>query len=329
VKVPTIAASIVVCAYTLDRWGFLIEAVESATAQPGDPQVIVVIDHEPALLERARANWPELLVIANATRRGLSGARNTGIAAATGEIVAFLDDDAAAAHDWLSLMAAHFVDRDVVAVGGSAFPVWEDGARPDFLAPELHWIVGCSHAGLPMSVSEVRNVIGSSMVFRRSALLAADGFDLGIGRVGTTPLGCEETELCIRIRQADPTARVVLEPRAIVRHHVTAGRVGWTYLRRRSYFEGVSKAVLAGSLGVADTLSTETAYTRTVLPRAIIRELGAIGDGGAGRAAGIVLSLSAAATGYLRGRLGRVSPVDADRGSAQTTPRIPDLSAAR
>ncbi|WP_410842640.1 glycosyltransferase family 2 protein, partial [Paraburkholderia sp. BR14264] len=86
--------AVVICAYTQQRWGDLQDSVESAKRQPEAPEVVVVIDHEPELFARAVARWPELRVVENTEDRGLSGARNTGVALTEADVVAFLDDDA-------------------------------------------------------------------------------------------------------------------------------------------------------------------------------------------------------------------------------------------
>ncbi len=140
------------------------------------------------------------------------------------------------------------------------------------------------------------------MAFRRDTLLELGGFDLDTGRVGRFPLGCEETDLCIRLRQRRPAARVIFEPAAVVHHHVSDDRLGWTYLRRRSFFEGVSKAALASRLGAGSALSTEAAYTTRVLPLAVMRELVTLRPSGIVHATAIVTSLFAAAFGYAYGR---------------------------
>jgi GT2 family glycosyltransferase len=306
-------ASIVICAYNPARWQWLETAVASAERQFGEPEILVVIDHEEALLEQARARWPQLTVMPNDSVRGLSGARNTGVGLARGEFVAFLDDDAEARDDWLFLLLDQFTDERVAAVGGGARPLWPAGSTGGFYPPELLWVVGCSHRGLPESMAEVRNVIGCSMAFRRRVLLDHGGFSPVIGRIGEVPRGCEETELCIRIRQADSSARIVLQPNALVDHHVTPDRLRWAYLVRRSYHEGISKATLSARLGAADSLSTERAYIASTLPRAVLRELAQAGRGGITRIAAMALSLAGASVGFLRGRLAaRTAPVHAE-----------------
>jgi cellulose synthase/poly-beta-1,6-N-acetylglucosamine synthase-like glycosyltransferase len=293
---PTV--SVIICAYTLKRWEEMIASIASAVRQPEATEVIVVIDHEPELLRRTRRAWNGLTVVPNRFRQGLSGARNTGLEIATGEVVAFLDDDAVADDEWLRHLLVPFEQPEVVAVGGRALPVWPRRRGPLILPSELWWIVGCSYRGLPTERADVRNVMGCTMALRRDALRSIGGFNTDTGRVGAHPLGAEETEVCIRLRALDPQRRVVYEPASVVRHVVSADRVTARYLRRRSFFEGVSKAALSKSLGAGDALSTERGYTARVLPRAALREVRHLNPAGA---AGIVLSLGSAGVGYLYG----------------------------
>lgn len=297
----------VVCAYTTERWDDLLAAVAGLEAQTVRPdQVLVVVDHSDDLLVRARAALPGAEVVASTGRRGLSGARNTAIGLARGEVVAFLDDDAVPRPDWLERLLAAYDEPAVVAVGGAARPRWPAG-RPGQLAEELDWVVGCTYRGLPARRADVRNLIGCSMSFRRSALAGTDGFAEDAGRVGALPLGCEETELCIRLAQRHPGARIVLEPDAVVDHRVTADRTTWRYLRRRAYAEGLSKAAMADVVGRSAATDVERAYATRVLPAGVRREVTrALGGDPAGwhGAAGIVTALAATTAGYARGRLG-------------------------
>ena len=180
----------------------------------------------------------------NAGRGGASGARNTGVAVATGDVVAFLDDDARPEPDWLERLMAAYDDPAVMAVGGVARPVWPD-RRPDHLPPELDWLVGCTYLGQPTERADVRNLWGCNMSVRRFLFEEIGGFDEDAGRVGLIPLGAEETEFCIRIAQRRPGSRVVFEPAAVVHHRVTPARTEFSYLRSRSHAEGVSKAAMA------------------------------------------------------------------------------------
>ena len=210
-------ATVVLCVYTEKRWTDIVAAVESVAAQDVAPvETLVVVDHNPALLERAQAELPDVRVLANAHVQGLSGARNTAIAEAKGDVVVFLDDDARARPGWLAALLEPYEDVTVQAVGGVAHPRWptwpNGGRRPNVLpgahptdgdaTGELDWIVGCTYTGQPTERAEVRNLMGCNMSFRREVFERIGGFAEEIGRIGKNPLGCEETELCIRARQA-------------------------------------------------------------------------------------------------------------------------------
>jgi GT2 family glycosyltransferase len=298
--------SVIICAYTERRWEDLLAAVASIRAQTRPPvRTILVVDHNPPLLERARAVFPELLVVPNTGRRGLSGGRNSGVSHAIGDVVAFLDDDARAEPDWLERLAAAYSDPLVVGAGGAVRPVWPE-QRPSWLPPEFDWVVGCTFVGMPTASAPVRNLVGANMSFRLEALGSVGGFTNGLGRVGTRPLGCEETEMGIRLRQRRPNAQLRYEPTAVVHHRVTDDRVAWGYFCRRCYAEGLSKAMVARLVGAKDALETERRYVRSVLPRAVAQGLGPGRWGrpfGVRRACAIVAGLILTTAGYARGRL--------------------------
>ncbi|MCM3923486.1 glycosyltransferase [Frankia sp. AiPs1] len=295
-------ASVVVCCYTEARWTDLCGAVDSARAQlaAGD-DIVLVVDNNDALLRRAVAAMPAVAIVPSTGPRGLSGARNTGIAATTGDVVVFLDDDARAEPGWLERMLAPYADPRVMGVGGAALAAWPTD-RPGWFPPEFDWVVGCSYAGLPTSRAPVRNPIGASMSFRRSAFEAVGDFTHGIGRTGTDPMGCEETEFGIRLRQSNPDAVVLYEPGSVVAHRVTTDRTTFTYFRRRCYAEGLSKARVAGLVGQESALEAERTYVSRTLPRAVWRDL--TGGGHRARAAAVVFGVATTSFGYVRGRLG-------------------------
>ena len=330
--------SVVICAYTAERWDALSAAVGSIEAQTLPPhEIVLVIDHNPALLDRSRKRWPQLQVLANSGTRGLSDARNVGVRACTSDVVAFLDDDAVADATWLETLASRYDDSDVVAVGGAVEPHWQAG-RPRWFPPEFDWVVGCAHSGMPVELSPVRNVIGAGMSIRRDVLEAVGGFRTQLGRVGTIPVGCEETDLCIRAQSRSPGATVLYDPAAVVVHEVPAARASSRYYLSRCLAEGRSKATLARMVGAQDALSSEQAYVRMTLRAGVgrgLRDALAGEVGGLARAIAIVLGLLATATGYAIGTVGGAFGVrrrsrrresDADAGPLRilmVTPRFP------
>ena len=103
------SVSVVICAYTMDRWDALAAAVGSCFDQTHKPSdVVVVIDYNEDLLQRATQEFTGAVVVANRFEKGLSAARNTGIAASRGDVIAFLDDDAFAEPEWLEQLIAPF-----------------------------------------------------------------------------------------------------------------------------------------------------------------------------------------------------------------------------
>ena len=323
---PTI--SVVICAFTPERLPVMEEAIGSLRAQTLPPhEVVLVIDHAPHLLEEVRGLWPDLKIVANREQQGLSGARNTGVAEASGEIVAFLDDDAIAAPDWLEHLAGAYADPRVLGAGGTVRPRWVEGKPPWFPA-EFDWVVGCTHSGMPSELEPVRNLVGANMSFRRAQLLDVGGFSHDLGRVGSLPVGCEETDLSIRVHQRWPEAEILYDPAARVEHVVPAARGTVRYFVDRCRAEGRSKAVLTGMVGSDDGLSSERSYVRRTLPLGVLRGFrdALRGEaGGIGRATMIFLGLAATSVDYLRVRSGLAKPdrtEDAHPSSNGGAPRV-------
>jgi glycosyltransferase involved in cell wall biosynthesis len=264
-----------------------------------DDEIIVVIDHNDELFAQSRRDLSGVLVVPNDGPPGLSAARNTGIDTSSREIVVFLDDDAKAEDGWLDRLLAPYRDPAVMGVGGMVRAAWPT-ARPTWFPPEFDWVVGCSYAGLPADRASIRNPIGAAMSFRRTAFEAVGQFTLGLGRIGKKPLGCEETEFGIRLRQHNPHADIVYEPSAIVRHRVTLDRTRFAYFRRRCYSEGFSKAQIAALVGTQPALDSERSYLINTLPNAVLRY--ACRNRQPRRAGAIVAGVTFAACGYALGK---------------------------
>lgn len=299
------SVSVVICAFADERWDDTLAAVASAQTQEPEPrEVILVVDHNPALYARFAAAL-DVTVVENKEARGLSGGKNTAVALAQGDIIAFLDDDAVAEPGWLEALARRFADPDVLGVGGLTLPAWET-ERPVWWPKEFDWVVGCTHVGRNPGI--VRNLHGGNAAFRRDLFDAIGGFPTHIGRssAGTRPLGGEETELCIRAGQRFPRGKFIFTPQAVIHHRVPLARQGFAYYRTRCYAEGLSKALVTDSVGVGDGLSDERAYAALALRRGVTRGLqqGLGGDvGGLLRAGAITAGFAYTAAGYVVGRM--------------------------
>jgi glucosyl-dolichyl phosphate glucuronosyltransferase len=308
----TPTASVVVCVYTEDRWGYIGEALDSLQSQTLAPfEVVVVVDHNEILARRLREAFPSLTVVDNRHERGLSGARNTGIAHTTGDIVVFLDDDARAEPGWLLAMLRPFEDPTVVGVGGLIVPDWEDDRSPPWLPEEFLWTVGCSYRGLPTTTADVRNPIGASMSFRRDAFLRAGLFDSNVGRndSSSAPMGCEETEFSMRLRGVWAGARIVYEPLSVAHHNIPSSRATWRYFRARCFAEGLSKRRVSSAGSTRSPLGVERGYVADTLRRAIARDAANLvrrpNRQTLQRLAAIGIGVTWAAAGYMRAAFGR------------------------
>jgi len=310
---PASATSVVVSTYDEKRWGDLVDCLGSLAAQERRPlETIVVVDHNAPLLERAKQEFLQARVIANDRPRGLAGARNSGIAVARGDIVAFIDDDARAEGNWLEELEGCIAEPTTVGAGGALLPHWQS-PRPAWLPREFFWVIGCSYTGLPDSLAPVRNPIGANMAVRRSVLDEVGGFREGdsddspreirsrgvVRAAGNVP---DDTDLAIRVKQRHPDAVWLYQPRAKVLHTVTPERASLGYFLRRCYEEGAGKANLSRSVGSGEGLSSERRHLAVVLPRGIasgVRDF-IRGDAGGGlRAASIVIGVLSSAAGFL------------------------------
>ena len=115
--------SVVMCAYTEDRWSDLVTAISSVKKQtiPVN-EIILVIDHNQSLFERAHETFGDVYVIENHDEPGLSGARNSGIACAKGQIISFMDEDAIASSSWIENLLSGYSNEQIIGVGGEVKP---------------------------------------------------------------------------------------------------------------------------------------------------------------------------------------------------------------
>jgi cellulose synthase/poly-beta-1,6-N-acetylglucosamine synthase-like glycosyltransferase len=307
---PTRAdAAVIICAYSLERWPLLCRVLEAVAVQSRPAEdVIVVVDGNRELYDLA-VGQARARVVMNRYGGGASGGRMTGADAADAAVLVFLDDDAIPDRDWLAQLLRPYAIPGVIGTGGHLGPMWET-ARPRWLPPEYDWIVGCSFdARERAQPQEIRNPIAANMSIRADVFASAGGMALALGRsdVGGCVSGtAEETELSIRARRLYPDGHWAYAPSARVRHHVPASRATWRYFRSRCALEGGSKAILTGLTGTETGLSSERAYVRRTLPRALARELGhgLAGDlDGWRRAFTIIAGLAFTASAYVAGRV--------------------------
>ena len=264
------SVAVVVCAAGSEREDLLRACVRSLLDGSRVPdEILVVVDQNPAL-EASVACWlPAAVRLLRSESRGISPSRNAGLAAASSDVVAFVDDDAVVEPDWLARVMQPFeLSDDVLGAGGAVVPRWGGGRR--WLPDELLWVVGCTYTGHRDDAGPIRNPIGCNMAFRRRELSAAGSFSTEFGKQGGTLNTCDETEVGLRLERVYGPGRIRFVPAARVRHFIPATRIGWKTLVLRCVSEGLSKARLRHVYGEI-ALGAERDYARGLVTRAVPR----------------------------------------------------------
>ena len=238
--------SVVICTYTMDRYDVFTEAVESVVAQTYDPaEVVIVIDGNPEVYERTVTDFGDrenVVISNNENNEGISYSRTRGAELASGEIVAFIDDDGVAEDDWIANLVDVYEETDAIAVGGDVRPNWR-GERPDFFPEEFYWLVGCVEPEFAEDGEEVRNTYGSNISYRRDAFLVIGGYDPNTGRKGDKHLQAHEAPVGIRLLEEFGRGMVYTED-AVVHHTLFEYRGEFRWLVSRSFWQGYSKRVM-------------------------------------------------------------------------------------
>jgi len=261
--------SVVICGYTMDRLEVFTAAIDSVLAQTHRPlEVVIVIDGNPTLygeIVRLYGDDPTVRIDLNDENRGISYSRTRGAELATGEVVAFIDDDAVAEPRWVARLVELYESTDAVAAGGNVEPAWVD-SRPWWFPDEFYWLVGVTEPGFAEDGQEVRNVYGCNISYRRDAFLEVGGYDTKTGRKGNRHLQAHEAPVGIRLLQTFGRGMIFVED-AIVTHTLFTYRGRAKWLLRRAFWQGYSKRVMHRLY--PDAPGTEQAYLRMIVMQAI------------------------------------------------------------
>ena len=284
----------------------MLQSVASVQEQSLQPcEIIVCIDHNETLFHRCAAYWadfaastPRIWVIQNKYDGHLGSARNTATEIATGEILAFLDDDAVADKDWLEVLTGSYQDERVGAVGGRPIPVFEAG-RPAWFPFQFDWVFGCAYEGLPTSRGPLAHLIGANISVRRTLLEQVGGFHSD---------NHDDMDMCHRVAHVMGVDAVIYEPAATVRHVVSASRLTWNYFWRRCFFVNKGKVAAFAQMGDAATLGAETRFVWYALTKGVPMGISQAAKGdmhGLARSAAIIAGVGLAAAGHVAGRIER------------------------
>lgn len=242
--------SAILTTHDWSRVGYLLDCIEQIDAD----EIVVVLD------DRQIADVVETVtdstVVLDESVECLSEARNAGAEAATGDVYAFLDDDVVTSSSWRDSLENAY-EHAALAAGGPAVPIWPDSERPSWLPKEWDWLVGCGpYYDTPC---EVRNTYGCNISFKATIFDELGGFDTAYGMRNDLTQG-EETELCHRLNDSFDVG-VEYRPGATVYHRVEEEQLNLSYLVKRAYEQGKTKA----RLGIDDD---ESDFLRTAISTA-------------------------------------------------------------
>lgn len=317
--------SVIIPAYTMERWELLQKAVASACNQTVPPvEVIVSIDNNDELFRVCQSTWPpderdasipiriitsqfhhderdlSIHIHAHGAKRrfGAGQARNSAAEEARGEILAFLDDDAAADTTWLEELVKPYSDPSVLAVGGAPHPNYET-QRPAWFPRQFDWVFGCAYEGLPTITAPFLRLIGANMSVRRDILKRLGGFH---------SIDFDDMDMCHRVAALGGPGSVIFTPTAVVYHYVPANRVSWQYFRHRCFFVNREKVRAHREMGDASTFGPDINFVARTVTFGVMREINAVLKGdwyGCLRIGAILTGITSAATGNVVGRIAR------------------------
>jgi glycosyltransferase involved in cell wall biosynthesis len=266
--------SVIVCTYQrTETLGLCLQSLAQQALSAAEYEVVVVNNYPPqAASVRQLAgvvlalahNWR----VVEAPIPGLYHARNVGLAAARGEIVCFIDDDATANIDWLAQLARAYAEHPQAGVIGGHTLLTPPEPRPYVLqgGRERYW----SHFVTPFSgYTEVENYWefpwGANWSARRAALMDVGGFSTdfeGFAEFERQGLAVIGDDLLAASRIARLGYHVAVLPQAVVEHHVEPARFTLGHIRRRIQAGAVFRHLARHQLAE----SGATNYTRAKLP---------------------------------------------------------------
>lgn len=238
---PALEITVVICTHKLIDP--LYACIESIARQDfaQDRYEIIVVNNNPSLeeidacVQRARLEWftdrQDQLRLLHCPIPGLSHARNAGMSEASGEIILFIDDDAAATPNLLSKLWQSYNAHPEAGVIGGKILLRDPEPRPAWYRPG--WKRFWSHFDPPYETFQAVQrwqdyPWGANWSARREALLAIGGFRSSYGRQGSRLTGGEEVIAARLIQQMGWS--IGIEPAAVVRHHVDPARFSLRYV---------------------------------------------------------------------------------------------------
>jgi GT2 family glycosyltransferase len=243
--------SVVIATYNRrERLDECLSALAPQRYAPGD-QLIVVdngsTDGTPDVVARHARTFPAPLVHLEEPRPGKSLALATALPRATGDVLAFTDDDVLVDPDWLDGIRAVMADPGTALAGGPVAPRWERPAPP-WLGEAAN---GSGRLTAPLALLDygsspselgARTLLGANLAVRREVFVRVGGYPAHLGKRRGTLLSGEDHELCRRVQASG--FRAVYTPAIRVRHWVPAERMRLRYYLNWFYWSGITNAAI-------------------------------------------------------------------------------------
>jgi GT2 family glycosyltransferase len=233
-----------VAVVTYQRPAHVERCLEHLLAQTEAPSEIIVVDSsdDDATARLVRERFPSVVYdVCEAGRGSTATARNIAYQKTSGDVLAFVDDDAFAEPDWLERLLPFYDDPDVGGVGGRQIRKQpgelEEGRDAIGLLLPDGTMTG-NFAADPGHPVEVDHLLGANMSFRRSAIDRIGG--IRDGYHGTCIR--EETDLCLHVAAAG--YRLVYTPDAVVEHVAGPYAKGQRFDLRYAYWAQKNQMIL-------------------------------------------------------------------------------------
>jgi len=277
--------SIVITGFTMARAHDLAEGLRGVKDQTySSIETLVIVEKSKKLFEYTKRfvdsiKLDKVQILFIEKEAGMSGGRNLGIENARGDIIAFVDDDAKPFPTWAQQMVTTYEDSSIIGVMGGVIPSWEEKSM-NWFPEEFYWLLGCTASLGLNDITDVRNVWGTNMSFRREAFdkcgsfTATFGLQLG-GSKGWHDPPSEDVDFSLRVRRATGK-RIVFNPFAQVAHKITKDRFRWRFIVRRACSVGYQRRMiktLYTTYPVVNLLGPEHDLLKRILSRLVPRTL--------------------------------------------------------
>jgi glycosyltransferase involved in cell wall biosynthesis len=242
--------SVIICTY--NRSTSLKRTLESiaALSVPNDLEwELLIVDNDSKddtreTVESFRESRPFRIYYMKEEKHGLSHARNRGIRASRGKLIAFTDDDTTVDKNWAATIVKAFSEYDVQCIGGKILPIWEKPV-PGWLSEELHDRLALLDYGNSPFYMIKPLIWGANLAVRADTFEKYGLFSTDRGRLPNKLYSGEETHFIGRLLERGGT--VLYMPDAIVHHFIAPERMRKNYFRKWMFQHGELHGLLVGN----------------------------------------------------------------------------------